>query len=135
MANSPIETPDLPATSIPEGGKVRLLSLGDLDQRTVAAKSAKALIAALHEDLGGEDRLSAAERVLVQRAAIAAAMCEHAEVLWLSGRGFDTAAYCTLVNSARRLLADLGLERRPRDVTPALSQYIAERAVPPAATS
>jgi hypothetical protein len=120
-------TPDsAPAAS----GKTKLLTVADLDQRTSAAKSARALIGALHDDLGGEDRLSAAERVLVQRAAIAAAMCEHAEVRWLSGHNVDLAGYCTLVNSARRLFADLGLERRPRDVTPDLQRYIAAKAEP-----
>jgi hypothetical protein len=48
----------------------------------------------------------------------------------LLGHGIDTAAYCTLTNSLRRLLSDLGLERRPRDVTPELSKYIAAKAEP-----
>lgn len=117
------------------GTKVRLLSLADLDGRSTAAKSARALIVQLESDLGGADRLSAGERVLVHRAAVATAMAEHFEAQWLSGRPVDITGYCTLTNALHRLLKTVGLERRARDVTPDLSKYIAERAVPPAATS
>ncbi len=34
-------------------------------------------------------------------------------------------AYTTGANALRRLLADLGLERRMRDLTPSLHDYIA----------
>lgn len=130
------DTTDITIGSPPDtGGKVRLLSLADLDGRSTAAKAARALIVQLESDLGGTDRLSAGERVLVHRAAVAAAMAEHYEAAWLSGRNVDITAYCTLTNALHRLLKTVGLERRARDVTPDLSKYIAERAVPPAATS
>jgi hypothetical protein len=32
--------------------------------------------------------------------------------------------YCALVNCQRRVLADIGLERRQRDITPSLGQYL-----------
>src|SRR5262245_42592385 len=110
--------------------KVRLLSLADMDGRTLAAKNAKALIASLEDDLGGADRLSAAERELVQRAALASAVLQDMEANWLSGRGLDVTAYTTLANTQSRLLKLLGLQRRPKDVTPDLSKYIAERSGP-----
>lgn len=106
--------------------KVALLSLGDLDGRTLAAKQARQLIDDLESDLGGRDRLSAAERELIQRAALAGAMLQDLETRYLMGRGIDVAAYSTLANAQRRLLATVGLKRRPRDVTPDLSAYIAE---------
>lgn len=111
-----------PAT---DSGKRTLLTFDQLDGRTVAAKKAKALIAELESDLGGADRLSAGEREIVQRAALAAAMIEHMEAAWLSGTGLDVTAYNALVNNQRRLLETLGLKRRPRDVTPDLADYIA----------
>jgi hypothetical protein len=133
MANSPAHTPDLPADSLPvTGTKVRLLTLSDLDGRSVAAKSARALIQELENDLGGADRLSAGERVIVARAAVASAMCEHYEAAWLQGSNVDVTAYCTLTNALHRLLKTVGLERRPRDVTPELSKYIAAKAAAPA---
>jgi precorrin isomerase len=83
MEIEPDNTPDA-------GRKVKLLSLGDLDGRTNAAKSARRLIEAIENDLGGADRLSAGERVLAHRAAVATAMAEHMEALWLSGNPVDT---------------------------------------------
>lgn len=111
-----------------DAGKVRLMSLGDLDGRTNAAKAAKALIADLASDMGGADRLSAGERALVTRAAVATAMIEHIEATWLSGGELDVAAYTALVNVQRRLLMTVGLQRRPRDVTPDLDDYVASKA-------
>jgi hypothetical protein len=106
------------------GRKVRLLTLADLDGRTNAAKAARALVADLESDLGGADRLSAGEREIAQRAAIASAILHDIEAGWLSGRGIDIAAYTSLANTQSRLLKLLGLERRARDVTPDLPDYI-----------
>lgn len=116
------------ATSAADASKMRLLTLGDLDGRTNAAKAAKALITDLESDLGGADRLSAGERALVVRAAVTTAMVEHIEATWLSGGELDVAAYSALVNVQRRLLTTVGLQRRPRDVTPALADYVAAMA-------
>lgn len=102
--------------SLPDKGKVRLLTLGDLDGRTLAAKAARALIADLESDLGGADHLSAAQRALVMRAAITGAMVEHLEASWLSGGEYDVLAYTALTKLQLRLLTALGLERRTGDL-------------------
>lgn len=107
------------------------MTLGDLDGRTAAAKAARALVADLESDLGGADRLSAGERALVVRAAVTTAMLEHIEATWLSGGEMDVAAYTALANVQRRLLTTVGLQRRPRDVTPDLDDYVANRVPPP----
>jgi hypothetical protein len=109
--------------------KVRLMTLGDLDGRTKAAQGARALVRDLENDLGGADRLSAGERVIVGRAAVSTAMIEDIEARWLSGQPLDVAAYCALVNVQRRLLTTVGLQRRPRDVTPDLAAYVAARTI------
>jgi hypothetical protein len=113
--------------------KTKLLSLEQLDGRTIAAKNVRTLIDAIECDLGGSDRLSAAEREIVRRAALASAMLEHLEAAWLTGGGLDVSAYTALANLLRRLLTTVGLERRPRDVTPDLERYIAAAAtvIPP----
>jgi hypothetical protein len=117
---------NVPAT----GPKHRLRSLADLDGRTAAAKAARATVRALEADLGGADRLSVAERELIQRAALASAMLQDMETAWLSGRGLDVAAYTTLSNTQSRILKMLGLERRSRDVTLDLKTYMEARAAP-----
>lgn len=96
--------------------KVRLLTLADLDGRTNAAKAAKRLIADLESDLGGADTISAGQRALVMRAAVAGAMVEHLEATWLSGGDYDVVTYTMLAKLQVRLLTALGLERRMKDV-------------------
>ena len=115
--------PGYPADS----GKVRLLTLNSLDGRTTAAKAAAAQIAALESDAGGAERLTAAERALIESAAITGAMVQHVAASWLSGGELDVGAYTALVNAQRRLLVTLGLQRRPRDVTPDLDDYLTSR--------
>jgi hypothetical protein len=97
-------------------GKVRLLSLGDVDRRTAAYRRTVELISHIETDLGGADRLSTAERALIRRAGVTAALAEHLETRWLSGEEIDPGMYCTVGNALRRLLESVGLKRVPRDV-------------------
>lgn len=109
------------------GGKVRLLTLQDLDSRTRACKHALGLRDGILNDLGGETETSCAQQELAQRASVLGAMLEDAEARYLRGEPVEPGEYCTLANAQRRLLSDLGLERRPRPV-PTLKEYFAQRA-------
>jgi hypothetical protein len=120
----PEDTPSIAADNV---GKMRLMTLDGLDGRTNAAKAARALVSQLESDAGGGERLSAGERALIVRAAVSTAMIEHIEATWLSGGELDVGAYTALVNVQRRLLTTVGLQRRPRDVTPDLDDYVAGR--------
>ncbi|MCK1553144.1 hypothetical protein IVB11_29920 [Bradyrhizobium sp. 177] len=115
-----------------EPGKVRLRTLNDLDGRTAAAQKAQAFVERIEADLGGADRLSTAQRTLVTRAAVTAAIVEAIEAGALMGGDIDVGAYVALTNNLRRFLTTLGLERVTRDVTPRLAEYIAKP--PPGAT-
>jgi hypothetical protein len=95
-------------------GKVRLLRLADLDGRTKARRAAERLFNELIEDLGGADNVSAAQRVLAETAAVTQAMSEHQAASWLGGEPVDINGFATVANTLRRLLSDLGLERKPR---------------------
>ena len=106
-------------------GKLRLLTLGHLDGRTAAARRARELIEAIEADLGGGDRLTEGARQLVQRAAVLGTYIESCEAQWLAGEAVELADYLAAINSQRRVLATIGLERRSRDVTPDLKTYIA----------
>ena len=119
----------LPRGSLTRRGKPRLLSLSHLDQRTAAAGRARVLIDELENDLGGHDRLSAAERQLVQRAAVLGAVCADLEARWVSGQAIEFGELMMAANTQRRILATLGLERRARDVSPPpLREYLAMKA-------
>lgn len=110
----------------PKAGKTRLLSLDDLDRRQRAYQGVRKSIGAIEADLGGPANLSHAERALVQRGAILAAMLTDQETAYLTGAPIDPANYCTLVNALRRTLETVGLKRATRDVSPTLGQFLSE---------
>jgi hypothetical protein len=107
------------------GPKARLLTLSDLDRRTMAFRKANDLISQIETDLGGHDSLSTAERQIVQRAALTGALLEDLEAKWLKGEPIDPGLYATLGNAQRRLFETVGLKRKSRDITPTVSDYVA----------
>jgi hypothetical protein len=109
-------------------GYIRFLTLKDLDARSRAAGYAKQLAGALESDLGGADRLSAAQRQLVQRAAVLSSQCEDFETRYLLGEPVELPDYLAATNCLRRVLLALGLDRKPRDITPSLTAYLAAEA-------
>jgi hypothetical protein len=79
-------------------------------------------------DLGGENAVSEAERSIIRRVATLSVELERMEA------GFAVAGeaqpdqldlYQRTANSLRRLLEAIGLQRRPRDVTPDPLEYAA----------
>ena len=94
-----------------------------VDGRSLMARRFSEIVHSLESDLGGD--LSEAQRHLVARSATLAIWCEGRESELAAGGDFDASAYATIANALRRLLADLGLERRLRNVTPSLSDYLA----------
>lgn len=119
------------STSVTAGnadGKARLLTLGDLDGRTVAARRARTLLDSIQEDLGGADRLSAAQQELAARAAALGALLADGETRLLAGQNIDITQHLAAVNVQRRVLATLGLSRVARDVTPDPLDYARRKA-------
>jgi hypothetical protein len=106
-------------------GYIRFLTIADLDSRSRAAAFAKNLAASLESDLGGD--VTAGQKQLVQRAAVVSAICEDFETRFLLGHAIELSDYLTATNVLRRVLATVGLERRARDVSPTLSEYLAHR--------
>lgn len=81
-------------------------------------------------DLGGEDTLSEAEFSIIRRIATMTVALEQME------QGFAIAgaatvpeldAYQRASNSLRRLLETIGIRRRPKDVTPDIRTYLANK--------
>lgn len=92
-----------------------MISLGDLDRRTKAARQAEQLLDAIVDDLGGSRNVTAGQLALARRASVLAALVEDGEVRALRGDAFDLAGHLAAVNALRRLVATLGcLERRTR---------------------
>lgn len=123
-ARSPTLRPNKPeARSRVSNGKA--LFVDQIDGRSVLARRYRDVLAQLSADLGGD--LTEAQMMIARRAATLAVWCEQAEAVMAGGGALDIAAFTTASNTLRRLVADLGLERRLKDVTPSLHQYLAGR--------
>jgi hypothetical protein len=97
--------------------------LPDVDGRSAPMRRYREILCQLANDMGGNP--SEAQTQIARRAATLAVWCESAEAAMANGGSLDIAAFSTATNTLRRLLCDLGLERRLRDVTPSLHQYLA----------
>ena len=102
--------------------------LAGVDGRSTWVRRCRDLIAAHVADLGGPDACSEAER----RAATLTVELERLEKRFaLAGEAEvdDLDLYQRTAGNLRRLLEAIGLQRRSRDITPTLDQYLAARAM------
>jgi hypothetical protein len=100
--------------------------LAGVDGRSAAMRRYKEILGQLVSDLGGDP--SEAQTQIARRAATLAVWAEQEEAALANGGQLDIAAFTTAANTLRRLLSDLGLERRMRDVVPTLDQYLRDKA-------
>jgi hypothetical protein len=63
----------------------------------------------------------------VVRAAVLSSLIGDLEAKYLTGGELPLADYLNSINVQRRVLATIGLERRARDVTPTLDEYLQAR--------
>jgi hypothetical protein len=114
-----------------------VLSTRAVDRRTRIGKALQAWRTELIDDLGGIENLSAAKIALIDSAVKTKLILDSIEV-WIlrqpslvSGRNRGVLPVVlhrnALVGTLRQILADLGLERRRREVLP-LGDYLADRA-------
>lgn len=107
--------------------------LAGVDGRSAVFRRYRDILASLISDMGGDP--SEAQMQIARRAASLAVWCEEQDASAANGEALDIATYTTASNTLRRLLADLGLERRAKDITPDLHSYLASKAAEKAAAS
>jgi hypothetical protein len=83
------------------------------------------LVVAHCGDLGGIDTLSVAQMSLIRRAAAIECELERLDARLSAGELVDLDSYGRCAGHLRRLFETIGVERKPRDVTPTLSEYLA----------
>jgi hypothetical protein len=101
--------------------------LPGVDHRSVWMRRLRDLIEVHVTDLGGNDSVSAAERSIVRRAATLTVELERMEGAFaLAGEAAPDALdlYQRTAGNLRRLLESVGLQRRARDITPSLGEYL-----------
>lgn len=94
------------------------------------ARRLRDLIQLHSDDLGGAEHLSEAVKSLVRRAATLEVELEGMELRFASeGAATPTGLdlYQRTAGNLRRLLESLGLDRRPRDITPNIDLYLASK--------
>ncbi|TIL43415.1 hypothetical protein [Mesorhizobium sp.] len=99
--------------------------LPGVDGRSVAMRRYKEILGQLVRDMGGDP--SEAKSIIAKRSATLAVWCEQVEANLANGGNIDIGEFTTATNALRRLLTDIGLERKARDITPTLSQYLAQK--------
>jgi hypothetical protein len=102
------------------------LLLPDVDGRSAIARRLKDISSAILADQGGAEQCSESRLQLVRRFAAAAVLAEQMESRLANGEQIDVQEYALLCSTLTRLAQRIGIERRAKDVTPNLSEYLAE---------
>jgi len=122
----PKDYPDIMAAKqIPE--KYAPGYLDELDGRLAIAQVMRERYRTFTDDLGGADRLSYAQRSLVERALWLEFWLAQQEEQLARGKAFDVARWTQAANSLQGILSKLGLDRQAKDV-PDLQTYLKQRA-------
>jgi hypothetical protein len=116
-------------SAVTNGSKI----LMGVDHRSPWMRRLQDLINYQTVDLGGEDTITSAEKALVRRAAMLTLQLEMMEQRFAENDGEASTkqldAYQRATGSLRRVLKTLGLARRPRDVSPSLSEYLRTKTI------
>lgn len=103
--------------------------LAGTDHRSAWMRRLRDLVQAHISDLGGDDVIFHSERMLINRASMLALQLEMMERKFADtdgvAGGHDLNMYQRGLNTLRRTLETLGLQRRTRDVTPTVDEYLA----------
>jgi hypothetical protein len=88
------------------------------DSSSAWSRRYRDIVAGHVSDLGGQTVLSEAKISLIKRVSTLELECEQAEGKLSMGEEIDLDLYQRMLNTLRRALEALGLERKARDVTP-----------------
>jgi hypothetical protein len=82
------------------------------------------LVSSYIADMGGLDCCSEIKLGLLRRLAAAMVQAELPEAPMVNGEQIDVGQLCTLASTTVRIASRLGLERRPKNVTPTVRDYV-----------
>ena len=105
----------------------RAAHLCAVDGRSSRARRFRDLAASIISDLGGNGFISEAQRQLARRAAALSLQCELLEADMAKDKQLNADEYVKLVNALARTFSSIGIERRRRNATPDLNDYIAAK--------
>jgi hypothetical protein len=115
-----------PRSAVTSGRKLFV----DGDPNSAWARRYHDLAARHASDLGGPGQLSEAQASLIRRAAAIECELELMEGRLSRGESIDIDVFTRSTSHLRRIFETLGVERKPRDVTPRLATYLAQKDPP-----
>ena len=131
-ADSPTSATRPPATRSRVTNGRQLLPA--VDGRSIWARRMRDLMELHLDDLGGAENTSEAERSIVRRVAVIETELEYQEAQFAELRqaGKNPSEkmldlYSRLAGNLRRLLESIGIERRVRNITPSVSDWIEQQ--------
>jgi hypothetical protein len=101
--------------------------LPDIDGRGAIARRFRDIVSAILVDQGGVDQCSESRKQLVRRFAAAAVIAEQMEAKLARGEQINIAEHATLSSTLIRLAQRIGIDRRTKNITLTLADYLAAR--------
>jgi hypothetical protein len=105
---------------VSNGGDV----LPNTDGRSFVVRRYRDITDAIFVDQGGEDRCSESRKQLIRRFAAAAVIAEQMEARLANGEVINITEHAQLSSTLVRIAQRIGINRRLRDITPALPDYL-----------
>ena len=100
--------------------------LPGVDGRSALARRYRDIISAIVSDMGELGELSEVRAQLCRRFAALAVLAEALEARLANGEQIDLNEHALLSSALVRIAGRLGLDRRGRDITPSLREYLTE---------
>jgi hypothetical protein len=98
--------------------------LPNVDGRSLIARRYRDITSAIFVDQGGIDRCSESRKQLIRRFAAAAVIAEQMESRLANGGEINISEHAQLSSTLVRIAQRIGLNRRFKDITPALPDYL-----------
>jgi hypothetical protein len=98
--------------------------LPGVDGRSLMGRRYRDISAQIIHDQGGLDMCSESRLQLIRRFSAAAVIAEQLEAKLANGEAINIAEHALLCSTLTRLSARIGIDRRPRIVTPSVSEYL-----------
>ena len=95
-----------------------------MDGRSIIARRYRDLCRAIFADQGGADQLSEARMQLIRRFAALAVQAEAMEARLANGEQIDIGEHALLSSTLVRIASRIGIDRRARNITPSLAEYL-----------
>jgi hypothetical protein len=98
--------------------------LPDVDGRSAVARRYRDIAAQIIADMGGASQCAETRLQLIRRFAAAAVLAEQMEARLANGHSINIADHALVSSTLLRLAQRIGIDRRSRNITPSLSEYL-----------